>query len=78
VRKLAAIREYLRYLVDVEKSITSSPADNINRPKGERKERVFLRIDEYLRLLNAAAGQPRDYAILQVFLQVFHAQREKP
>ena len=69
VRKLAAIREYLRFLVAVEKRFSVSPADHISRPKGERKERVFLRIDEYLRLLNAAAGNSRDYAILQLFLQ---------
>jgi site-specific recombinase XerD len=69
VRKLAAIREYLKYLVDVEKILTSSPAEKIVRPKKERKQRVFLREDEYMRLLNASAGQSRDYAILQLFLQ---------
>jgi site-specific recombinase XerD len=31
--------------------------------------RVFLRVDEYMRLLNAAVGNSRDYAILQLFLQ---------
>jgi integrase/recombinase XerC len=45
------------------------PAEKIVRPKKERKERVFLRVDEYLRLLNAAAVNSRDYAILQLFLQ---------
>ena len=35
----------------------------------DRADPVFLRIDEYMRLLNAAADQPRDYAILQLFLQ---------
>jgi site-specific recombinase XerD len=30
---------------------------------------VFLRVDEYMRLLNAALGNSRDYAILQLFLQ---------
>src|SRR5713101_9780355 len=35
----------------------------------ERKQRVFLRVEEYMRLLNAAAGHSRDYAILQLFLQ---------
>ena len=30
---------------------------------------MFLRVDEYMRLLNAAAGNSRDYAILQLFLQ---------
>ena len=67
-RKLAAIREYLQFLVDAG-TLPHSPAKKIVRPKNERKQRVFLRVDEYMRLLNAAAGQPRDYAILQLFLQ---------
>jgi len=67
-RKLAAIREYCKFLVN-EQVIPSSPTDNIVRPKQERKQRVFLRVDEYMRLLNAAAGNSRDYAILQLFLQ---------
>lgn len=68
-RKLAAIREYLKFLVEVDKSISFSPAEKIVRPKKERKQRTFLRVDEYMKLLNAAAGNSRDYAILQVFLQ---------
>src|SRR6266702_2024182 len=67
-RKLAAIREYCKFLVS-EQIIPSSPTENIKRPKQERKQRVFLRVDEYMRLLNAAAGNSRDYAILQLFLQ---------
>ena len=67
-RKLAAIREYCKFLVD-ESLLPHSPTDNIVRPKQERKQRVFLRVDEYMRLLNAAAGNSRDYAILQLFLQ---------
>src|SRR6266571_1213700 len=54
-RKLAAIREYLQFLVDAG-TLPHSPAENIVRPKNERKQRIFLRIDEYMRLLNAAAG----------------------
>jgi site-specific recombinase XerD len=68
VRKLTAIREYLKFLV-AEGVLPSSPAENIIRPKQERKQRVFLRVDEYMRLLNAALGNSRDYAILQLFLQ---------
>src|SRR6266581_5375431 len=67
-RKLAAIREYCKFLV-TENILPASPTENIVRPKGERKQRVFLRVDEYMRLLNAAAGNSRDYAILQLFLQ---------
>src|ERR1051326_9198103 len=67
-RKLAAIREYCKFLVS-EKILSSSPTDYIKRPKQERKQRVFLRVDEYMRLFNAAAGNSRDYALLQLFLQ---------
>jgi site-specific recombinase XerD len=49
--------------------VPASPTEHIVRPKKERKQRVFLRVDEYMRLLNAAAGNSRDYAILQLFLQ---------
>jgi integrase/recombinase XerD len=52
-----------------EKILPSSPTEHIVRPKQERKQRVFLRVDEYTRLLNTAAGNSRDYAILQLFLQ---------
>ena len=62
------IREYGKFLVD-EGILASSPAANIAMPKKERKSRVFLRVDEYMKLLNAAAGHSRDYAILQLFLQ---------
>jgi site-specific recombinase XerD len=68
VRKLAAIKEYCKFLV-AEGTLPSSPVENIIRPKQERKQRVFLRVDEYMRLLNAAVGNSRDYAILQLFLQ---------
>src|SRR6266496_1907978 len=67
-RKLAAIREYCKFLI-AEHVLPHSPTDTIVRPKQERKQRVFLRVDEYMRLLNAAAGNSRDYAILQLFLQ---------
>lgn len=67
-RKLAAIREYCKFLVDAA-IILHSPTEHIVRPKKERKQRVFLRVDEYMRLLNAAASNSRDYAILQLFLQ---------
>ncbi len=67
-RKLASIREYCKFLVN-EELLAHSPTENIVRPKQERKQRVFLRVDEYMRLLNSAAGNSRDYAILQLFLQ---------
>jgi integrase len=38
-------------------------------PKKEHNGRSALRSDEYTRLLSLAGANPRDYAILQVFLQ---------
>jgi site-specific recombinase XerD len=67
-RKLASIREYCKFLC-AEQTIERSPAEAIAMPKKERKARVYLRVDEYMRLLGAALGNTRDYAILQLFLQ---------
>ncbi len=67
-RTLAAIRAYCTFLVD-ENELPASPAATIAMSKKERKSGVFLRVDEYMRLLKAAAGHSRDYAILQLFLQ---------
>jgi integrase/recombinase XerD len=67
-RKLAAIRTYCTFLVE-EHRLPASPAATITMSKKERTSRVFLRVDEYMRLLHAAAGQGRDYAMLQLFLR---------
>src|SRR6266566_1643777 len=74
-RKLAAIRAYCTFMVD-EHRLPASPAATIAMLKKERKSRVFLRVDEYMRLLHAAAGHSRDYAILQLFLQTGIAVEE--
>jgi site-specific recombinase XerD len=67
-RKLAAIREYFRFLVDGE-VITKSPAERVESPKQERRSRNRMRQDEYNRLLSVAGSNHRDYAILTVLLQ---------
>ncbi len=67
-RNLAAIKEYFRYLVDVG-TLTSSPVEGIIPPKREKRGRNYLSQEAYTKLLQLAAGTPRDYAILQVFLQ---------
>jgi site-specific recombinase XerD len=67
-RKLAAIRELFRYLV-AEEILAVSPTVSIGIPKKERKQRVYLRPDEFIKMLSAAGGNPRDFAILQLFLQ---------
>jgi site-specific recombinase XerD len=67
-RNLAAIREYFRHLVD-DGRLTTSPAEGIVTPKREKRGRNYLSEEAYTKLLNLAGGTPRDYAILQLFLQ---------
>ncbi|MEZ4530533.1 MAG: tyrosine-type recombinase/integrase [Thermomicrobiales bacterium] len=67
-RKLAAIREYCRYLVNMD-LLEKSPATGVDTPKIEHNGKAWLRPDEYSRMLSLAAGNPRDYCILTVFLQ---------
>ena len=67
-RKLSAIREYFRFLEGVG-LIHKSPTTGIDTPKREKHTRRFLRADEYTKMLSLAGANPRDYAILQVFLQ---------
>ena len=67
-RKLAALKSFFTYLKE-EHVITASPAQTIHMPHKERKRKVVLRTDEYSRMLSEAGGHPRDFAILQLFLQ---------
>jgi site-specific recombinase XerD len=67
-RKLSAIREYFRFLEGVG-ILAKSPTTGIETPKREKNTRQFLRSDEYTKMLSLAGANPRDYAILQVFLQ---------
>jgi site-specific recombinase XerD len=67
-RKMSAIREYFRFLEGLGQ-IDKSPTIGVETPKRERNTRQFLRSDEYTKMLSLAGANPRDYAILQVFLQ---------
>jgi len=67
-RKLAAIREFYRSMVNLD-LIAKSPVDAIDTPKRERKSRMYLSPEEYNRLLAAAGAHPRDFCILTLFIQ---------
>jgi integrase/recombinase XerC len=67
-RKLSALREYFRFLEGIGE-IEKSPTAGVETPKREKNARQFLRSDEYTKMLSLAGTNPRDYAILQVFLQ---------
>jgi integrase/recombinase XerC len=67
-RKLSAIREYFRFLEGIGE-IEKSPTNGVETPKREKNGRQVLRSDEYTKMLSLAGANPRDYAVLQVFLQ---------
>src|ERR671932_1788656 len=67
-RKLSALREYFRFLEGVG-MIAKSPTTGIETPKRQKNGRQVLRSDEYTKMLSLAGASPRDYAVLQVFLQ---------
>ncbi len=67
-RKLSAIKEYFRFLEGSE-IIDRSPAEHIDTPRREKSSRVYLHPHEYTKMLSLAGANPRDYAILQIFLQ---------
>jgi site-specific recombinase XerD len=41
----------------------------VGMPKKERRQRVYLRPDEFRKMLAVAGANPRDFALLQLFLQ---------
>src|ERR671932_223931 len=67
-RKMSALREYFRFLEGVG-MIAKSPTTGIETPKRQKNGRQVLRADEYTKMLSLAGANPRDYAVLQVFLQ---------
>src|SRR5947209_2978424 len=67
-RKVSALREYFRVLQSVG-ALQKSPLAGIESPKRERNARQYLRSDEFTKMLSLAGANPRDYAVLQVFLQ---------
>ena len=67
-RKLAALREYFKFLVD-HGELAASPATGMQTPRKERSSKTYLSSSEYTKMLSLAGANPRDYAILQVFLQ---------
>jgi site-specific recombinase XerD len=67
-RKLVSLHVFFTYLVK-EGVLPHSPASTVKRPRRERKPKHMLRPDEFRRIVAAARGNPRDYALLQLLIQ---------
>ena len=49
--------------------ISSCPAATVKKPRKERRPKHVLQPDEFQRIVGAARGNPRDFALLQLLLQ---------
>ncbi len=67
-RKLATIRGFLEFMKD-NQIIFGNPAQTIEGPIREEREPAILLKTEYKALLQVAGDNPRDLAIVMVFLQ---------
>jgi integrase/recombinase XerC len=67
-RKLTSIRAFLNFCKDNE-IIYGNPADTIDGPIREERDPAILLKTEYKALLQVAGGNPRDFAIVMLFLQ---------
>ena len=67
-RKLASLRKFFRFLQE-NSVIYGCPTDTIKSPFKEEKDPPVLQKNEYKALLYEARDHPRDFAILQLFLQ---------
>src|SRR6266516_5869244 len=69
-RKLVSLHVYFTYLVKAG-VLPHSPASRVKRPRRERKPKHVLRPDEFRRIVAAARGNPRDYALLRLLMQLY-------
>lgn len=69
-RKVACLRSFFKYLHTKAKIIDENPALELEPPKINGRQPVYLSLDESRTLLKAVDGQfkERDYAILMLFL----------
>jgi site-specific recombinase XerD len=67
-RKLASIRGFLKFCKD-NQIISGNPAETVEGPLREEIEPSILLKTEYKALLQVAGDNPRDFAIVMLFLQ---------
>jgi len=67
-RSVAVIRSFFSFLVQ-EGVMRHSPAEHLLPPEREARPPRVLAVEEYERLRQAAAGSPRDLALIETVLQ---------
>lgn len=69
-RKVASIKSFFKYLHGKAKIIDENPALELESPKIEKRNPIYLTLDESKKLLNSIDGKfkERDYCIITIFL----------
>ena len=69
-RKIAAIKSFFKYLESKAKVITQNPARELESPKIDKRNPIYLTLDESMKLLNSVTGKhkARNYCIIVLFL----------
>lgn len=69
-RKIAAIRSFFKYLHTKEKILKENPAQDLETPKIDKRNPIYLTLKESKSLLNSIEGdnRERDYCIITLFL----------
>lgn len=73
-KKLVAIRTFYDYVMDhqedLEIEVTENPAARVRRPKGDKKQPIYLPVEDQTAFLEAISGENgvRDYAMFLLLL----------
>lgn len=69
-RKIAAIRSFFKYLHTKEKILKENPAQDLETPKIDKRNPIYLTLKESKNLLSSIDGdnKERDYCIITLFL----------
>lgn len=69
-RKISALKSFFKYLESKAKVITQNPARELESPKIDKRNPIYLTFEESKRLLNNISGnhKERNYCIIMLFL----------
>ena len=69
-RKIASLRSFYRYLYSKAKVVKTNPTAELESPKRNKRNPVFLTLEESKNLLSTISGKfaARDYCIIMLFL----------
>lgn len=69
-RKVASLKSYFKYIFTKEKLLDENPAEQLESPKINKRNPIYLTLDESKTLLNSIDGKNRlrDYCMITIFL----------